>query len=144
MAEEIPSGSIGKLIDHLFTGTAADAVIAILLLVVVALGYALWHVHKRLLASEQDRVKLSEDQTKALGALNKEYQETLKGIAREYQGAMKEVNESYQESMQQTTAHNAVSANEVSRALQSVQITVAELKTIVSISGIRGSGHGAP
>lgn len=144
MADEIPSGSIGKLIDHLFTGTASDAVIAVLVLVVVALGYALWQVYKRLLASEQERAKISDDHAKAMRDLNKEYQDTLKGIAKEYQGALKEVNESYQDSMQGMTAQNTANANEVSKAMQSVQVTIAELKTIVTISGIRGSGHGAP
>ena len=144
MADEIPSGSIGKLIDHLFTGTASDAVIAVLVLVVVALGYALWQVYKRLLASEQERAKISDDHAKALKDLNKEYQDTLKGIAKEYQDALKEVNSSYQESLHQFATQNAASSGDVSRAMQSVQVTIAELKTIVSILGTRGSGHGAP
>lgn len=145
MADEIPSGSIGNLIAHLFTGTASDAVVAVLVLVVGALGYALWQVYKRLLESEKERTKQAEEHSKALKDLNKDYQDTLKSLTKEYQDTLKEVNVSYQEFIQTTMTQSAASSSEVSKALQSVQVAIAELKTIVSIVvNSRGSGHGTP
>lgn len=144
MADQDPSGIIGNLIDHVFTGGASDAVIAILVLVVGALGFSLWTVYKRLLHSEREKSKLSEDHIKELSAINKDYKEALERMHNEYQSTLKELNSSYQEFTKEVMDRQVASTADMTRALSSVQTTIAEMKTVVSIIGLRGPGHGTP
>lgn len=144
MAEELPSGAIWNLINHLFTGAASDAVVAVLMLVVVLLGFTLWQVHKRLLQAEKDRATSAEEHAKVVREINKEYQDTLKDNTKLYQELVKDLNESYQEFTRETTNQNASSASDMVKSLSAVQTTIAEMKTVVSIITLRGPGYGTP
>lgn len=144
MADDIPSGEIGKLLDHLFTGGASDAVIAILMLVVVALGFSIWQLYKRLLEAEKERVAQSTRHQDDLRSLNKEYQQVVRDITTEYKDTLRQINSDNQVFVKGVINENNESADEIARALQSVQVTIAEMKTVVSFTTARGSSHGAP
>lgn len=131
MADNVPSEAIGSLVDRLFSGGPEDAVTAVLILVVIVCGFVCWQMYKRLMASEAERVKNSEEYAASLKDMNKQYNE-----------ALREINNSYQKFIQETTTNNTESLNDVTSALSSVQLTLAEMKTLVSIIGIRGSGNG--
>jgi len=144
MADDIPSGEIGTLVDHLFTGGASDAVIAILMLVVVALGFSIWQLYKRLLEAEKERVAQSTGHQDDLRSLNKEYQQVVKDITTEYKDTLKQLNADNQAFVKGVINENNESADEIARALQSVQVTIAEMKAVVSFTSARGQKHGTP
>lgn len=144
MADDIPSGEIGTLVDHLFTGGASDAVIAILMLVVVALGFSIWQLYKRLLEAEKERVAQSTGHQDDLRSLNKEYQQVVKDITTEYKDTLKQLNADNQTFVRGIIAENNESADEIAKALQSVQVTISEMKTVVSFTSARGQNHGTP
>lgn len=144
MVEKEASGAMSTLVGHLFTGGPQDVVVAVLsvvILVCLVLGYQLY---KRLMASELERVKQSEAFAESLRFLNKEYHEILRSHQDKYVQTLNDLNTSYQKTVQETRSESTDSVRDVTESLAALQVTIAELKLLISIISTRGLGNGTP
>jgi len=106
-----PAGIVGGVLSHLFTGTATDAVIAVLLLVAGVLGFAVWILAKRL--NEKDKLL-----TETVEKSNSE----LRNLAEKYIDSM---NEYHQQQVEQTRA--------VNDSITGTRILLTEIKGLLTV-----------
>ena len=111
-------GIVGDLFSRLFTGTAADPIIAILLLVVGIMGFALWKQWKRL--DEKD-ARLLEKDNKLADVITQSNKE-LKDMSDKYLAAIEESN---RQQLEQTRI--------VNESLVGAKMLLTEIKTLLSV-----------
>lgn len=119
---------LDSVLGNVFTGAASDAVIAILLLVVVGMGVAIWFLCKALykrekqyqdqLAAHSDALKLSQQRVQEVST---RYAETLQDLSTRYVATLQELNNEYNDS-----------ARETARALTELRIALVEVKIVVN------------
>ncbi len=108
---------LGSVIDNVFTGAASDAVVAILLLVIVGMGVAIWFLCRALYIREKQYQAQLAKQSDALEASQQQLQE----LTSQYVESLKDINTEYNES-----------AKDTARALTELRIALVEVKIIVS------------
>lgn len=108
---ETTAGLIDRTLSHIFTGTAADPIIAILILVVGVLAFAVWILAKRL--DEKDKLL-----TDTVEKSNTE----LRNLAEKYIDSM---NVYHQQQVDQTRA--------VNDSITGTRILLTEIKGLLTI-----------
>lgn len=108
---------LGSVLDNVFTGAASDAVIAILLLVVVGMGVAIWFLCRALYTREKQYQDQLAKQSDALEASHQQLQD----LTTRYVEALQDLNNEYNES-----------AKDTARALTELRVALVEVKIIVN------------
>lgn len=114
---EESTGYLKAILDHIFTGTSSDPVIAVLLFVCFILGSLVWFLGKLIHRREKQHQQIQEDSRKALEQAN----EKLEEVSDQFVKYVQHASDKYQEGSQETL-----------KSYQSVAVMLTEIKTLLN------------